>query len=60
MLVFTKVRSGAELEAAFAAAARDGVQALYVPEVPLLLTRRAEMAELAASMRLPAIYTFRE
>src|SRR5262245_27702479 len=55
-----EVRSGAELEAAFAAAVRDNVQALYVPEAPLLLTRRAEIAELASSMRLPAIYTFRE
>jgi putative tryptophan/tyrosine transport system substrate-binding protein len=55
-----EVRSGAELEAAFAAAVRDGVQALYVPEAPLLLTRRAEIAAIAASMRLPAIYTFRE
>src|SRR5215831_4448276 len=36
-----EVRSGAALEAAFAAAVRDGVQALYVPEAPLLLTRRA-------------------
>src|SRR6266481_5702524 len=32
-----EVRSGAELEAAFAAAARDGMQALYVPEAPLFL-----------------------
>jgi ABC-type uncharacterized transport system substrate-binding protein len=55
-----EVRSGAELQAAFAAAVRDSVQALYVPEAPLLLTRRAEIAELATIMRLPAIYTFRE
>jgi putative ABC transport system substrate-binding protein len=55
-----EVRSGAELEAAFAAAVRDSVHALYVPEAPLLLTRRAEIAELAISVRLPAIYTFRE
>jgi putative ABC transport system substrate-binding protein len=31
-----------------------------VPEVPLFLTRRAEIAAKATSMRLPAIYTFRE
>jgi ABC-type uncharacterized transport system substrate-binding protein len=55
-----EVRSGAELEAAFAAAARDGMQALYVPEAPLFLTRRSEIATAAASVRLPAIYTFRE
>jgi putative ABC transport system substrate-binding protein len=55
-----EVRSGAELEARFAAAARDGMQALYVPEAPLFLTRRSEIAAAAASVRLPAIYTFRE
>jgi ABC-type uncharacterized transport system substrate-binding protein len=55
-----EVRSGAELEGAFAAALRDGVQAVYVPEAPLFLTRRAEIAEMATSMQLPAIYTFRE
>ena len=55
-----EVRSGAELEAAFAAAARDGMQVLYVPEAPLFLTRRSEIAAVAASVQLPAIYTFRE
>jgi putative tryptophan/tyrosine transport system substrate-binding protein len=55
-----EVRSAAELEAAFAAAAHDGMQALYVPEAPLFLTRRSEIATAAASVGLPAIYTFRE
>ena len=55
-----EARSGDELEAAFAAAVRDGMQALYVPEFPLFLTLRAEIAAKAASARLPAIYTFRE
>jgi putative ABC transport system substrate-binding protein len=55
-----EVRSGAELEARFAAAARDGMQALYVPEAPLFLTRRSEIAAAAASVQLPAMYTFRE
>jgi putative tryptophan/tyrosine transport system substrate-binding protein len=55
-----EARSEDELEAAFAAAARDGVQALYVPEFPLFLTLRAEIAAKAASARVPAIYTFRE
>jgi hypothetical protein len=31
-----------------------------MPEAPLFLTRRAEIAEMATSMRVPAIYTFRE
>jgi putative tryptophan/tyrosine transport system substrate-binding protein len=55
-----EVRSEAELEAAFAAAMRDGVQALYVSEAPHLLTRRAEIAAQVASVRLPAMYSFRE
>ena len=58
--VVYQVRSGAELEAAFAAAGRDGVQALYVPEAPFFLTRRAEIAARVANMRLPAMYSFRE
>jgi putative ABC transport system substrate-binding protein len=55
-----QVRSGAELEAAFTAAARDGVQALYVSEAPVFLNRRAEIAAKVANMRLPAMYSFRE
>jgi putative ABC transport system substrate-binding protein len=55
-----EARSVAEVETAFAKAVRDGVQALYVPEAPLFLTRRAEIAAKVASTRLPAIYTFRE
>src|SRR5262249_37926495 len=55
-----EIGSEDELEAAFSAAARDGMQALYVPEAPLFLTRRTEIADVAARVRLPAIYTFRE
>src|SRR5262249_23246642 len=55
-----EVRSDAELEAAFAAAVGDGVQALYVSEAPHLLTRRAEIAAQVARVRLPAMYSFRE
>jgi putative tryptophan/tyrosine transport system substrate-binding protein len=55
-----EVRSETELDAAFATAARDGVQALYVSETPHLLTRRAEIAAKVASKRLPAMYPFRE
>ena len=58
--VVYQVRSGAELEAAFAAVGREGVQALYVPEAPFFLTRRAEIVAKVAQMRLPAIYSFRE
>jgi putative ABC transport system substrate-binding protein len=55
-----EVRSETELEAAFATAVHDGMQALYVSETPHLLTRRVEVAAKAASMRLPAMYPFRE
>ena len=55
-----EVRSETELEAAFAVAVRDGVQALYVSEAPHLLTHRAEIAAQVASVRLPAMYSFRE
>jgi putative tryptophan/tyrosine transport system substrate-binding protein len=55
-----EARSETDLDAALAAAARDGVQALYVSETPHLLTRRAEVAAKVASMRLPAMYPFRE
>ena len=55
-----EVKSDAELEAAFAAAVGDGVQALYVSEAPHLLTRRAEIAAQVARVRLPAMYSFRE
>jgi putative tryptophan/tyrosine transport system substrate-binding protein len=54
------VRAAAELEGAFAAALRDDVQALYVAQSPIFLARRAEIVAIAASMRLPAIYFFRE
>jgi putative ABC transport system substrate-binding protein len=55
-----EARSEAELESAFAAAQRDGMQALYVAQSPLFMTRRAEIVAMAAHMRLPAIYFFRE
>ena len=55
-----EARSTAELEAAFAAALRDKVQALYVAQSPVFYARRAEIVAMAASMRLPAIYFFRE
>ena len=55
-----EVRSETELQAAFAVAVRDGVQALYVSEAPHLLTHRAEIAAQVASVRLPAMYSFRE
>src|SRR5262245_3603061 len=54
------VQSEVELEAAFVTALRDGIQALYVSQTPLFLNRRTEIVARVASMRLPAIYFFRE
>jgi putative ABC transport system substrate-binding protein len=59
-VVVYEVPSEAELERAFATALHDRVQALYVAETPHLLTRRAELAAKVASVRLPAMYPFRE
>jgi ABC-type uncharacterized transport system substrate-binding protein len=59
-VVVYEVPSEVELERAFATALHDRVPALYVAETPHLLTRRAEIAARVATMRLPAIYPFRE
>jgi len=55
-----EVRTPTELDAAFAQAARDGMQGLFINQTPFFLTRRVEIAALAASARLPAIYGYRE
>jgi putative tryptophan/tyrosine transport system substrate-binding protein len=55
-----EVRTAAEFEPAFAAAAREGLEGLHVSQVPLFNSRRAEVTALAARARLPAIYSFRE
>src|SRR5262249_21111481 len=54
------VRDAAGIGAAFAAAARDNVQALFVSQSPFFNTHRVEIAAQAARARLPAIYGFRE
>jgi putative ABC transport system substrate-binding protein len=55
-----EVRSAGEMEGTFTAARRDGVQALYVAQSPIFISRRAEIIAMAAGMRLPTIYFFRE
>jgi len=55
-----EARSAAEIETALTAAKRDGVQALYVSQSPVFLHHRAEIIERVATIRLPAIYFFRE
>jgi putative ABC transport system substrate-binding protein len=54
-----EVRS-ADLEAAFAAAAREGAQGLYVSQNPFFFARRAEIAAMALRARLPAVDGYRE
>jgi len=54
------VRTTAELEAAFAQAASEGMQAVFINQNPFMFSRRAEIAGLAARARLPAIYGYRE
>jgi putative ABC transport system substrate-binding protein len=58
--VVFEARALAELEAVFAASARDGMQALFVSNSPLFLSNRAQVTAMAARVRLPAIYGFRE
>jgi putative tryptophan/tyrosine transport system substrate-binding protein len=53
-------RTGADIETALTAAGRDGAHALYVSQSPVFLQHRAQIIGRAASMRLPAIYFFRE
>ena len=55
-----EARAAADIETTLTAAGRDGVQALYVSQSPVFLHRRAEIIGRVASMRLPAMYFFRE
>jgi putative ABC transport system substrate-binding protein len=49
-----------EFEAAFTALARQGVRALLLGTDTIFFNRRDQLIALAASHRIPAIYTFRE
>jgi putative tryptophan/tyrosine transport system substrate-binding protein len=55
-----QVRDAAGIEAAFASATRDNVEALFVSQSPFFNTHRVEIAARAVRARLPAIYGFRE
>jgi ABC-type uncharacterized transport system substrate-binding protein len=55
-----EVRSASDFEAAFAAAAREGAQGLYVSQNPFFFARRAEIAAMALRARLPAVDGYRE
>jgi putative ABC transport system substrate-binding protein len=54
------VRAVDEIDAAIAAAARDGVQALWISQSPVFTGQRERIVALAAAARLPAMYGFRE
>jgi putative tryptophan/tyrosine transport system substrate-binding protein len=55
-----EVRSAAEFEAAFATAARQGAQALYVSQNPFFFARREQIATMALRARLPTVDGYRE
>jgi putative ABC transport system substrate-binding protein len=55
-----EVLSASDFEAAFAAAAREGAQGLYVSQNPFFFARRAEIAAMALRARLPAVDGYRE
>jgi ABC-type uncharacterized transport system substrate-binding protein len=59
-VVVFEVREAADFETAFGAAARQGMQALFVSQSPLFSSNRARVTAIAAGVRLPAIYGFRE
>ena len=58
--ILIRISQPSGFDAAFAAAAREGVQALFISQSPFFNTHRTEMAERAQGARLPAIYGFRE
>ena len=55
-----EVRTVDELEAAFATATREDLQALYISWNPIFNVYRARVIAMVASLRLPAIYGFRD
>ena len=55
-----EIRSPDELGPAFEAMVKDHVEALAVPPDTVFNNFRGRIAELAATMRMPAIYGFRE
>lgn len=59
---FTVLKAGSEkeLEAAFASAAQQGVRALLIGADSLFMARRNQLAALAETHKLPAMYPFRE
>jgi putative ABC transport system substrate-binding protein len=59
-LLVVKARTESELEAAFVTLVQQRVGALVVGGDPFFLTRRAQIVELAARHKVPAIYPLKE
>jgi len=55
-----KAGTAREIDAAFAALARDRVDGLFVPPDPLFISRRIQLVQLAARHELPATYPVRD
>jgi putative ABC transport system substrate-binding protein len=55
-----EIRNRDDLEPAFAAMARERIEALLVPADPFLFTERQRVAALAREHRLPSMYSTRE
>jgi ABC-type uncharacterized transport system substrate-binding protein len=55
-----KASTAREIDAAFAALARDRVDALFVPPDPLFISRRIQIVQLAARHAVPATYPVRD
>jgi len=55
-----EIRNRDDLENAFAAMARERIDALLVPADPFLFTERQRVTELARERRLPGMYSTRE
>jgi putative ABC transport system substrate-binding protein len=58
--VALKAASSSEIDAAFAAAADQGVQGIILNPDPFFTTQRSRLIALAASHKIPVVYSFRE
>jgi putative ABC transport system substrate-binding protein len=59
-VIAADVRTPDDLDGAFHALARQGINVLIVLQTSMLLSERRRIAALAAAMRLPAVYGYRE
>src|SRR5207302_931382 len=59
-VVALKAGSATEIDAAFAAAAEQGVHGLILNPDPFFTVRRNQLVALAVSHKIPVVYSFRE